>query len=279
MNRSAQIFCSKYGPWALVTGASDGIGAAIAADLAGRGLHLVLVARGGDRLHALAQSLQRDHSVDVVAVAADLASDAGVEVVLREVSDKDIGLYVGCAGFGTAGPFVDNSVTVELEMIDVNCRALTALLHPLAQAMQERRKGGIVLMGSIVAFQGVANSANYAATKAYVQTLAEGLATELTPSGVDVLASAPGPVNTGFAARADMRMGKAATAQDVAGATLDALGRTATVRPGFQSKLLGYGLATLPRRLRSRILGQIMTGMTKHRHGPEKDHKSQGRVG
>lgn len=274
MKRSAHLFRSKYGPWALVTGASDGIGAAIAADLARRGLHLVLVARGGDRLKALAQTLQDAHPIEVVVVAADLASDAGVETVLHELSGREIGLYVGCAGFGTAGPFVDNSAAVELEMIDVNCRALTALAQPLAQAMQARRRGGIVLMSSIVAFQGVANSANYAATKAYVQAFAEGLAAELAPSGVDVLASAPGPVNSGFAARADMRMGKAATAQEVAGATLDALGRATTVRPGFQSKLLGYGLAGLPRRLRSRILGQIMTGMTKHRHGPEKAHKS-----
>lgn len=278
MNRSAQLFCSKYGPWALVTGASDGIGAAIAADLARRGFNLVLVARSRDRLRAHARTLQDAHSVDVVIVAADLASAAGIESVLSELSGKEIGLYVGCARFGTAGPFVDNGTAVELEMIDVNCRALTALAHPLAKAMQARRKGGIILMSSIVAFQGVANSANYAATKAYVQTLAEGLAAELHPSGVDVLASAPGPVNSGFAARADMRLGTAATAQAVAGATLDALGRRTTVRPGFQSKLLGYGLATLPRRFRSRILGQIMTGMTKHRHAPEKARKPQGRV-
>lgn len=274
MNRTAEMFRSKYGPWALVTGASDGIGAAIAAELAERGLHLVLVARSGDRMQALAQMLQEAHPVEVRVVAADLASDAGVETVLRGACGKEIGLYAGCGGFGTAGPFVGNSVAVELEMIDVNCRALAALAHPLAQAMQIRRRGGIILMSSIVAFQGVANSANYAATKAYVQTFAEGLAAELAPTGVDVLASAPGPVNSGFAARADMRMGKAATAQEVAGATLDALGRTTTVRPGFQSKLLGYGLAGLPRRIRSRILGQIMTGMTKHRHGPEKAYKS-----
>ena len=127
--------------------------------------------------------------------------------------------------------------------------------------MRARGKGGIILMSSIVAFQGVPNSANYAATKAYVQTLAEGLSRELGPSGVSVLSSAPGPVHTGFASRAGMQMGGATTAQTVARATLNALGQSTTTRPGLRSKLLGYGLGTLPRGIRSRILGTIMKGM------------------
>lgn len=258
-------FAAKYGPWALVTGASDGIGAAFAADLAARGLNLLLVARRGDRLEALAGRLRAAHRVEVRVVAADFGTEAGIAAVLAAAEGTEVGLYVGAAGFGTAGPFVRNSIAQELNMIDVNCRALCALAHPLARLMQVRGRGGIVLMSSIVAFQGVANSANYAATKAYVQTLAEGLAAELRPFGVDVLASAPGPVDTGFATRADMRMESAATPEVVARATLAALGRRRTVRPGGLAKLLGYGLGMLPRGLRSRILGQIMTGMTRHR--------------
>jgi uncharacterized protein len=258
-------FRAKYGPWALVTGASEGIGAAMAAELAARGLNLVLVARRKDRLDALAGTLRSAQGVEVEVMAADLGTQAGLDAVLAQVQGREVGLYVGAAGFGTAGPFVQNSAVQELNMIDVNCRALCALAHPLAQSMRTRGKGGIVLMSSIVAFQGVANSANYAATKAYVQTLAEGLAAELEPFGVDVLASAPGPVDTGFAARAGMTMGNAATPEVVARATLAALGRRRTVRPGSLAKLMGYGLAMLPRGLRSRILGQIMTGMTRHR--------------
>lgn len=249
----------------MVTGASEGIGAAFAADLAARGLNLVLVARRRDRLEALAERLRAAHRVDIRVIPADLGTEAGVAEVLAEVREREIGLYVGAAGFGSAGPFVTTSIETELNMIDVNCRALCALAHPLARAMQARGRGGIVLMSSIVAFQGVANSANYAATKAYVQTLAEGLAAELRPFGVHVLASAPGPVATGFAARADMKMGNAATPEVVARATLAALGRRDTVRPGGLAKLLGHGLGLLPRGMRRRILGQIMSGMTRHR--------------
>jgi uncharacterized protein len=265
MNVASERFAAKYGPWALVTGASEGIGAALATELGARGLNLILVARRGDRLDALARSLSAAQGVTVEIIAAELGAASGVDAVLARVTGREIGLYVGSAGFGTSGAFVANPVAQELNMIDVNCRALCALAHPLAQAMQVRGRGGIVLMSSLVAFQGVANSANYAATKAYVQTLAEGLAAELRPFGVDVLASAPGPVDTGFAARADMRMGAAATPEAVAKATLAALGRRTTVRPGGLAKLLGYGLGMLPRGLRSRIMGGIMTGMTRHR--------------
>jgi short-subunit dehydrogenase len=125
-------------------------------------------------------------------------------------------------------------------------------------------------------FQGMPNAAHYAATKAYVQALAEALYVELSPLGVDVLASAPGPTNSGFAARAGMRMGMALNPSDVAQSTLDALGRKSTVLPGFLSKLLTYALVPLPRWGRVRIMGRVMRGMTKHRHritdlGPGQD--------
>lgn len=110
------------------------------------------------------------------------------------------------------------------------------------------------------------NAAHYAATKAYVQTLAEALHVELAPLGVDVLASAPGPTNSGFAGRAGMRMGTALNPVDVAQPTLNALGRTSTAIPGFLSKLLAYPIALLPRMMRVRIMGQVMHNMTKHRY-------------
>lgn len=258
-------FQDRYGPYALVTGASGGIGEAFAEELAQKGLNLVLVARRLAKLEAVAERVTRAHGVETCVIEADLGVPEYVDRIVAEVSNLDIGLYIANAGFGTAGAFVENDPNTELNMIDVNCRALAALAHPLASSMKTRRRGGMVFLSSIVAFQGVAHSANYAATKAYVQTLAEGLAMELHPSGIDVLSSAPGPVATGFATRADMQMGRAATPKAVAKATLKALGRARTTRPGFQAKLLGYGLGTLPRRFRSLILSNVMKGMTEHR--------------
>ena len=133
-----------------------------------------------------------------------------------------------------------------------------------ARRFAARRRGGVVLMSSLLAFQGVPRAANYAATKAYVQTLAEGLRVELAPVGVDVLASAPGPVRSGFADRADMRMSMALGPQVVARVTLNALGRKTTVRPGWLSKLLGWSLATLPRWGQVMVITQVMNGMTAH---------------
>lgn len=119
-------------------------------------------------------------------------------------------------------------------------------------------------MSSLLAFQGVPRAANYAATKAYVQSLAEGLRVELAPFGVDVVASAPGPIHSGFGARAAMTMSMGQTPDVVARTTLDALGRWGTVRPGWLSKLLEASLSFLPRWGRVRILTLVMGGMTKH---------------
>ena len=122
-------------------------------------------------------------------------------------------------------------------------------------------------MSSLVGWQGTPWAAPYAATKAYVQALAEGMHVELKPSGVDVLASAPGPVHSGFASQADMRMGAAAAPADVAKALLAALGRQTTVVPGILSKLLTYSLATLPRTVRTRVMSSVMHGIDKTPEG------------
>jgi short-subunit dehydrogenase len=263
-NRS---FFDLYGPWAVVTGASDGIGRAMARDLAARGLYVVLVARRRARLEELAHEL-RAHGVETRVVEADLASPEGASLVLEATRELDVGLYVASAGFGTSGSFLDGALDEELAMLDVNCRALMMLAHAYGRRLRARGRGGMVLLSSLVAFQGVPRAAHYAATKAYVQTLSEGLHLELAPHGVHVLASAPGPVHSGFAERADMRMGAALTPEDVARGTLDALGTRMTVRPGWLSLLLEASLALLPRGLRARILARVMHGMTRHQAAP-----------
>lgn len=254
----------RYGPWAVVTGASDGIGREFAVQLAGHGLNLVLVARRESVLAELAKSLAADHGIQTRALALDLADPGAAMRLAAATGNLDVGLLAASAGFGTSGNFLEANLDQELEMIDVNCRAVAALSNLFGRRFARRGRGGIILMSSLLAFQGVPRAANYAATKAYVQTLAEGLALELAPAGVDVLACAPGPVHTGFAARADMRMGTALKPVDVARVTLSALGRRTTVRPGWLSKLLELSFTGMPRWGRSRILAQVMGGMTKH---------------
>lgn len=258
-------FAQRYGPWAVVTGASEGIGLAFAQQLAARGLHLVLVARRGAALQALAASLQQAHGVQCRVLAVDLATHAADAQLVEVTRSLDVGLLVAAAGFGSAARLADADLEAEAGMVDLNCRAVLLQAAHFALRLQARGRGGIVLMSSLLAFQGVPGSANYAATKAYVQSLAEGLRAELAASGVDVIASAPGPVHTGFARRADLRMAQAARPDAVAAATLAALGHGSTVRPGGLAKLLGWSLATLPRSGRVHIMGRVMASMTAHR--------------
>lgn len=246
--------------WALVTGASDGIGRAFALELAGQGYSCVLVGRSADKLNDVAEQIGENNCRVVV---ADFSDSDSARLLFDATSDLTIDLLVAAAGYGTSGEFVMAPLPQELAMIDVNCRAVAELIHLFGQSMIRRRKGGIIVFSSIVAFQGVPQSANYAATKAYIQTLAEGLRPELKPFGVDVLSVAPGPIASGFAARAGLTMGLSQTPEIVARQSLAALGRKTTVRPGWLSKLLIGSLSLLPRWGRTLIMTQIMAGMIR----------------
>ncbi|MEH3141305.1 MAG: SDR family NAD(P)-dependent oxidoreductase [Mycobacterium kyogaense] len=254
-------YADRYGPWAVVTGASDGIGRAVAHQLAGRGLHLVLVARRTETLRALARDIEAQHGVHTRIVAVDLGTSLGVAKLEESVAGVDIGLAVLAAGFGATGHLADADAVTEADMIAVNVTAVAELSRFFAARMVRRGRGGIVLFGSILGWQGVPGQANYAATKAYVQALAEGLHAELAPRGVDVLSVAPGPVHTGFAARAGMTMSSATSPEVVASAALAALGRRVTIVPGAQAKFLTWSLAFLPRVWRTRVLGRVTASM------------------
>ena len=273
--RLSESWRAKYGPWAVVTGASDGIGREMASELAASGMNLVLVARRRAVLEQLANDWQARHGVEVRVLALDLSSMDAVETLAASTDDLAVGLLVACAGFGTSGPLLDSDLQRELTMVDVNCRSVLAASYHFGRRFAEQGRGGLILMSSLLAFQGVPRAAHYAATKAYVQNLAEGLRLEWKPHGVDVLASAPGPVQSGFAERANMRMGLALQAPSVARTTLRALGRRSTVRPGWLSKLLEGSLSTLPRWGRSLIVGQVMKGMTQHQE--QETRYSEGR--
>lgn len=256
-------FVERYGPWALVTGASDGIGRAFAIELARRGVHVILVARRQERLQQLADELIREYGVQCEVVAADLSQPDGIQKALSSGAERDVGLLVCAAGYGTSGPFLKNDVSTELAMIDLNCKTLAEMSWRVGKQLVARGRGGLVLLSSVVAFQGVARSANYAATKAYVQALAEGLHEEWAGLGVDVLAVAPGPVHSGFAERARLSMAQAEDPHVVAKVSLDALGRQTTVRPGVLAKVLGWSLAMTPRWGRIKIMGSVMSGMSR----------------
>jgi short-subunit dehydrogenase len=191
----------------------------------------------------------------------DLSDPSAVPELMSLTENTPVGLIVAAAGFGSIGPFLDQDMASEINMVDLNCRSVVELSYGFGQRMSASRRGGIVLFGSLVGFSGAPLSATYAATTGFVQSFAEGIAAEMRPLGVQVLSVAPGPVGTGFAARAGMQMGQAATPDTVARSALAALGRRGTVRPGFLAKFLGWSLAVLPRWGRVQVMGLIMKGM------------------
>ncbi len=263
MNRPTidTTFKRRYGPTALITGASDGIGRAFAGHLAAQGFDLILVARREAVLQDLAQELDDLYGTKARVIALDLSRPSAVSDLIAMTEAEPVGLVVAAAGFGSIGPFLDLDGLAESAMVDLNCRSVVELTYGFGQRLQRQGRGGIVLFSSLVGFSGAPLAATYAATKGFVQGFAEGIAPEMRSFGVDVLSVAPGPVGTGFAARAGMQMGKAETPETVARVSLAALGRRTTVRPGFLAKFLGWSLATLPRWGRVRVLGLIMKGM------------------
>lgn len=262
--KEKQRLKTRYGPWALVTGSSSGIGLELAHLIAGSGINIVIHGRREDKLQAIATAMRATYSVDVKFVAADLSETSAIDKVIATTTSLPIGLFVASAGFGTAGPFLKSSIHAELNLVQVNCLALLTLTHHFSQLFAAQKRGGIILMSSIVAFQGAPYSANYSASKAYVQTLGEAISVELKPHGIDVLAAAPGPVHSGFAHRAHMKMNAAMNTAQVGVPILKALGRKSTVLPGVLTKLLFYSLSTLPRWGKIRIMKKVMRGMTAH---------------
>jgi short-subunit dehydrogenase len=246
---------ARYGPWALVVGASDGIGAAFARVLAARGLNVVLIGRREPLLAELARRLRTAHGVRTRVAALDAAAPDGAAAVLRAVAGLDCGLLVCNAALAPVGPFLELAPGQLDGVLDLNCRLAAHLSHALGGRMARRGRGGIILLSSMAGQQGVALVAHYAATKAYLRVLAEGLWAELGPSGVDVLACCPGLVRTPTLARsrpapAGRLVPPPMDPERVVGETLAALGRRPVLIPGRRNRLAAFVTQRLlPRRV------------------------------
>lgn len=191
------------GGWAVVTGASSGLGALFAEQLAQRGLPLVLTGRDRPRLEAVRRRVLDLTEVDVELVVGDLATPSGVDALLAHLDGRPVEVLVNNAGFGTYGPFADADATREHGMIGVNVDALVGLTHALLPGMLARGSGGILNVASVIAFQPAPYQAGYGATKAFVLSFSQALWAETRGSGVTVTALCPGPTDTGFVGALD----------------------------------------------------------------------------
>jgi short-subunit dehydrogenase len=224
---------ARYGEWALVTGASAGIGQALARQIATEGMNLVLTARRAERLELLATELERDHGIQTRVVVADLADRAAVAALIESVSDLEIGLLVNNAGLGYAGRFDLLDGDRLRDLVAVNCEAPLVLTHALVQGMRERGRGGVLFTGSAAGRQPLPLHSVYAATKAFDLFLGEALWAELRASNIDVLVLEPGSTETEFQEVAGEIAHSGANATEVARRGLAALGEQPSVMTGW----------------------------------------------
>lgn len=253
----------RYGQWALVTGGTSGIGAAIAQKLAAQGLHLVLVARDAAKLDQQAHALARQHGVQVRPVSADLTTTEGLEWVLQATEGLEVGLLVPCAAIENQGYFVRNTLAADHAMVQMNVVAPMRLAKHYGAAMALRGRGAILFVSSLSGWMPQPYMAHYGASKAYIMGLAAGLHFEMKDLGVDVSVLSPGPTDTPMAAAtgidfAAMGMSVMQPA-DVAACGLHALGRRLDAVPGPRNKLMAFMMARLlPRSLAGRMFKMMM---------------------
>jgi short-subunit dehydrogenase len=254
--------------WVLITGASSGFGEEFARQYAAQGRPLVLVARRLDRLETLAETLRQRYRIEVVVEQVDLSDVAAVVQLHQRLRERDIAIdiLINNAGHGRQGPFLDRPLDDALSMVQLDIASLTAVTHVFAQDMRTRGRGKILLVASLLAFQGVENFAVYAAAKAYVLRLGEALHRELRHEGITVTVTCPGMSDTGFAAAAEQKFTPALKlvmmqAPPVVRAGIRALqaGRISVV-PGWANNAIVMFVWATPRWLHQAVFSRIMNG-------------------
>ena len=255
-------FTESYGPWAIVTGASAGIGRAIATELAARGLNIIAVARRQALLDTLQHELTRDHGVEVRTLSADLTDAESISKIELLTSDLEIGLVVPNAGVELSGSFIHSSLDANERMLALNVTAPMQMAKIFGAKMAGRGHGGILFISSLFAYQGIPQVANYAATKAYILSLGEALHVEMKAHGVDVTVLSPGLTDTDMPANMSIDFSKmpifSQTAAQVAGTGLKALGRKATVVSGLLNKFYAWENRFLPRHFPVALFGFLI---------------------
>jgi uncharacterized protein len=251
---------------ALVTGASSGIGAEIARDLARRGRGVTLVARREDRLRELADQLTIAHGIRAEIVGASVADHDGRTKLVEEIESRGltVEILVNNAGYGSAGRFQDSDADNEEAMVRLNCEALVGLCGVYAPKMVARARGAILNVGSTAGFQPLPRQATYAATKAFVNSFTEALHTDLSGTGVTATVLCPGPTESEFAQEAGIGSFDGLpsflvdSAEDVARAAVDGLesGRRSVI-PGAHNVVSAFGGRFAPRSLLLPALGRF----------------------
>jgi len=254
----------KYGSWALVTGASSGIGKEFAKYFADEGFNLVLVARRIERLEELAKQLKEKNNIDVISVCADLSKDDFLSLVLEKIKDIEINILVNNAGIGSSGRFETIPTEKEIDLVKLNCLAPLILTHHFVKGMIKNKKGAIIFLGSIVAFQPNPFVSTYAASKSFNLMMGSGLWYELKKYNIDVLSVSPGGTRTEF-----LRTGKSNSGlivdepENVVRTAINALGKKPSIVHGIINKTMIKLSRLLPLKYSTRLAGFVARTINK----------------
>lgn len=270
MKIPATVDADRFGPWAVVTGASSGIGREFARQLAASGLNLVLVARRLNLLRETGNELASRYGVEYRAVGADLADPGFLPTISGATDDLDVGLLVSNAGSGIPGEFLGHRLDALRGIVRLNTLAHLDLTHHFGQRLKRRGRGGMLLVSALGASHGIPNMANDAATKAYVLSLGQGLHGEFAPHGVNVTVLVPGPTQTPvlaeFGFQPDTSPVKPMAVQRCVAEGLDALTANRPSRiPGRLNRVMA---AVVPdkvtRKMMGRMIGQWIQRKSPH---------------
>ena len=255
-----QAFAERYGPWAIVTGASSGIGEAFGVALGRRGVSSLLVARRTDELERVAARI-RSAAGSAEVLSLDLAQAECAATLQRHTADRDVGLVLCNAGINPEGEFEELSPATHAQIVDINVRAPLLLARTFLPQLVRRGRGGFLITGSIEGFVGFPHSATYSASKGFVRALAEALWGEYRSQGIDVLGLSPGATDTPLLRRNGFEASElpgVLTADAVAEFALDRLRNGPLAVPGWTNRVMAAALTLTPRRLLLPALGKAM---------------------
>lgn len=253
-------FDKKYGGWALVTGATSGIGKQMVEQLAADGMKVVLVARREQELRQYASQITDKYNVETDFIVADLSTTEGVESV--KSTKYEIGLVALSAGLETNGAFEKIDVEAERRLINVNVLSTMELSHHFSNSMIKRGRGGILLVASLLGQMGTPYFSNYAGSKAYVVNFGQSLYGELKPKGVDVSVLSPGLTETPMADKTGVDWSKVPfatkTPEEVARLALEGLGQRVVTLPGKRNKIAAFVANLTPRKMLNTMVEKML---------------------
>jgi len=247
-----------YGDWALVTGASSGLGEVFSRKLAAAGMNVVLVARRKERLEKIARELSDEYNVQIRVVCADLSDENETKAVVSAVEDLEISLLVNNAGILNTGNFLDNDLDDEIRLVNTNCNAFIILTHGLGNKMRQRNKGAIIFLSSLTAVTAISRWGNYAASKGFDLQFAEAIDAELKEHNIDVMALCPGLTRTELVKISKFNQLITMDANKVVDIALKKIGKTNLVVPGVMNKINFFLTRLNPRFMNTKIFSIVV---------------------